>query len=402
MVDLQLRGIRDAVRSLEERAGLSPPPTWSRAVLLQARTASAVPMATTNTVSAPAPVVRMSTEDTPAADTTAAALAGAGYTAATVLVTACAGTAGLTTAATTEGPFEACAPTVDAAAKGTGAVGESQVSLSASTFNAEGVPGGANVPAMCTPTVNPTTEGSGAVAIRAKAYYGDGVPMGSRLRAWTGVPIPGGVCATDAVYASTALQIAARTKSSQDSRVVGDAPFVLQTFGCSGVAAALLHLTEPACYYYTEVEAMTHFVESLVWDPLGARLPRFWPPREIRWTEPSTGWSVAGKRMMTLCGDLRSFLGESQLPGFTARAAAAVLRAEAVLWRHLSGSTRAPDGELCSCLVDLEAVAGLVPPDSLEGSVDNVSGDSEDEEEEGSVDNISGDSEEEEEEEQHG
>jgi len=189
--------------------------------------------------------------------------------------------------------------------------------------------------------------------------------LGDRIRHWAGVPVPLAGRISNADWQETARLIAVRNQWNVNPQAAHSALVVLQSFGCSGVAKAVLQLTQATHFYYTEPDAVVQDDSvKLGWDPLEMSHPAFYDPWAVQWTEPSTGWSVTGRSVIDHCSELRQVvLCFNPRMELILQSTTAVLKAEALLWRHFTGWARASDEELQACLLDLRRAVSSVPPE---------------------------------------
>ena len=169
----------------------------------------------------------------------------------------------------------------------------------------------------------------------------------------------------DPAWQEIARLIAVRNQWNVNLQTAPTIPVVLQSFGCSGVAKAVLQLTQATHFYYTEPDAAVQDdTVEYGWDPLDLCHPAFYDPRAVQWTEPSTGWSETGRQVIDHCSELRRVvLCGNPRTELLLQSTKAVLNAEALLWRHLAGWARASGQELQGCLLDLRRAISHLPPE---------------------------------------
>ena len=139
----------------------------------------------------------------------------------------------------------------------------------------------------------------------------------------------------------------------------GSSPFSLQVGRTGtktmqkGKARQLLRLTHSVQGVYRCIATRLEDEGGLFrWDPVGICQPGFNSVSAIMWTEPSSGFSAIGRKLHVYCDAIRHVVLYRPIPivrddpAFVVSATTAVFRAEAVLWRHLSGWKRAHGDEL--------------------------------------------------------
>lgn len=187
-------------------------------------------------------------------------------------------------------------------------------------------------------------------------------PMGSLLRAWAGLQAQAGLQGQAEYSVCSPLQGLSCPRDASGSWGDGSRPLILQADQGSATACRILYLTQPAFAYYTEPgAAVFDALEFFCWDPLGRNESAFWQEEHVLWTEPSSGQTATGTELISLCDDLRCEILLDELPpDQVIRAASVILQAEADLFRHLSGWSKATECVLRDHLDVLRRVSGRV------------------------------------------